>query len=71
MREEKQDEQFVTTSELQSSISEAIRRSEKGERFVVMRYSKPSCVLLGFDEYKRLRRLAKFARGGACRVCSL
>jgi prevent-host-death family protein len=71
MREEKQDEQFVTTSDLQSSISEVIRRSEGGERFVVMRYSKPLCVLIGFDEYKHLRKLAKFARGGACRVCNL
>jgi len=65
------EEDFVTVSELQAGISEAIRNVENGKKYVVMRYSKPSSVLLGYNEYKELRKLAKFARGGACRVCQL
>lgn len=65
----KSDEEFVTVSDLQAGISEAIRNVEAGKKYVVMRYSKPSSVLLGYSEYKELKRLAKFARGGACRVC--
>jgi prevent-host-death family protein len=65
------EEEFVTVSELQAGISEALRNVEAGKKYVVMRYSKPSSVLLGFKEYKELRKMARFARGGACRVCEL
>lgn len=65
----KSEEEFVTVSELQAGISVAIRNVEAGKKYVIMRYSKPSSVLLGFKEYKELRKMARYARGGACRVC--
>ncbi|MCX6811924.1 MAG: type II toxin-antitoxin system prevent-host-death family antitoxin [Candidatus Berkelbacteria bacterium] len=65
------EEDFVTVSELQASISNIIRNVEAGKKYVIMRYSKPSSVLLGFQEYKELKKMAKFAKGGACRVCEL
>lgn len=67
----KSEEEFVTVSELQAGVSQAIKNVEKGKKYVVMRYSKPSSVLISFNEYKELRRMAKFARGGACRLCQL
>jgi prevent-host-death family protein len=65
----KSEEEFVTVSELQAGISDAIRGVESGKKYVIMRYSKPSSVLLGFEEYKKLRKMARYARGGACRLC--
>jgi len=65
------DEEFITTSELQACISEAIKKTELGRKYVVMRYSKPVCVLINFDDYRKMSRMAKLARGGACRVCNL
>jgi prevent-host-death family protein len=65
----KSEEEFVTVSELQAGISVAIRNVEAGKKYVIMRYSKPSSVLLSFKEYKELRKMARYARGGACRVC--
>lgn len=65
------EEDFLTVSELQAKISEAIRNVEGGKKYVVMRYSKPSSVLLNYSEYKELKRLAKYAKGGACRLCQL
>lgn len=65
------EEEFITTSQLQASISEAIRNAEAGKKYVVMRYSNPACVLLSFNDYKEMSKMAKLARGGACRVCNL
>ena len=65
------EEEFITTSQLQACISEAVRNTEAGKKYVVMRYSKPVCVLIGFGEYKKMSRMTKLARGGACRVCNL
>jgi prevent-host-death family protein len=65
-------EYYVSTSEAQANISKMMQFIEKeGDRFIITRYSKPTAVILPFDEYKDLIDLAKQSKGLACRNCNL
>lgn len=65
-------EYYLSTSEAQANISKMIKFMEnENDRFVVTRYSKPIGVFLPFDQYQRLKEMAKHSRGGACLRCDL
>jgi prevent-host-death family protein len=46
----------ISIHELQAEASRVIKRSEKGEVFEIMRYSKPVAVLLSVEEYRNLHQ---------------
>lgn len=68
----KSKEFYVSTSEAQANISKMTEFIEKeSDRFIITRYSKPTAVMLPFDEYQNLKDLAKQAKGRACQNCNL
>lgn len=63
---------YVSTSEAQANISKMMQFIEKDEdRFIITRYSKPAAVMIPFNDYKKLKDLAKQAKGQACQSCNL
>jgi prevent-host-death family protein len=68
----KSKEFYVSTSEAQKNISKILQFVEnENDQFIVTRYSKPIGVIVPFDEYKKLKQMAKYAKGGACQKCNL
>lgn len=63
---------YVSTSEAQANISKMMQFIEKDQdQFIITRYSKPMAVMIPFDNYKKLKELARQAKGQACRNCNL
>ncbi|MFA6493107.1 MAG: type II toxin-antitoxin system prevent-host-death family antitoxin [Patescibacteria group bacterium] len=51
----------INVNELQANISEVLQKTQDGEIFEVMRYSKPIAVVLSYEDYLKLR--------GECKRC--
>jgi prevent-host-death family protein len=51
----------INVNELQSKISEILKDVQKGNTYEVMRYSEPVAVVLGYQDYLKLK--------GECHRC--
>ena len=58
----------ININELQSKISSVIKDVEKGREYQVMRYSKPTVVVLSQKKYDGLMKELVELRG-SCRHC--
>lgn len=47
-------EKFTNQQELQVKTKSLISNVQKGDRYIIMRYSKPVGILLSIDEYENL-----------------
>lgn len=47
-------EKYTNQQELQIKTKSLILDVQKGDRYIIMRYSKPVGVLLGIDEYEKI-----------------
>lgn len=48
------DQEFVNVNELQNETPKIVKGLESGKKFILMRYSKPVGVLLGYEEYEKI-----------------
>lgn len=51
----------INVNELQSQISQVLKEVQKGNTYEVMRYSEPVAVVLGYEDYLKLK--------GECHRC--
>ena len=51
----------ININELQAQISKVIKDAQEGDVYEVMRYSEPVAVVLGYEDYLKLR--------GDCHKC--
>lgn len=47
-------QEFINVNELQNETPKIIKDLEEGKNFVLLRYSKPVGVLVGYDEYEKI-----------------
>jgi antitoxin (DNA-binding transcriptional repressor) of toxin-antitoxin stability system len=47
-------QEFINVNELQNETPKVLKGLEEGKKFVLLRYSKPAGVLIGYEEYQRL-----------------
>lgn len=64
-------EKFINLSDLQAQISAVTKDVQTGNRYTVMRYSQPLCVMLSYKEYLDLIKQVKSSRGKVCEKCDL
>lgn len=61
-------ERFISLSHLQSHLGDITKELEAGNRFTLIRYSKPMGVILSYSEYQDLINQAK-SHNPTCRIC--
>lgn len=61
-------EEFINVNELQNETSKVLKGLEEGKKYVLMRYSKPVAVLVGYEDYQEIKNLeSNFVK--ECKAC--